>query len=198
MARNRAAIIRAAQLVIANHGSDSSIDLFAEQAEVSISTLYKHFENKEALILEAFAEAFRRWEEDSDLLVKGVEDPLEELVAPMRLILRLRETHPLYAQMVERNFAQLPKYLWKIEEGLTAHIYELLGKGILNFDLPEIRVRLISACLYSSIGIQIRSPDATEADADAAIEVILGLLQIPEATAKNLARAALPKPAASS
>ena len=193
VARNRAAILRAAQSVIAHQGSGSSIDLFADEAGVSVSTLYKHFENKENLITEAIASAFHQWEEDIDLVLAGIDDPMQELVAPMKLFLRLRETHPLYANMMARNFSDLPKYFWKTEEGLTAHIQELLERGLLQFDFPELRIRMMSACLTAAIGEHLTNPEATQADADAAIEVILGLLQIPQATAKKLARIPLPQ-----
>lgn len=98
VARNHAALLRASQRVLAEIGPEASIDQFAEAAEVSVSTIYKHFENKEALIEAANLGAFHDWEDWADAFVKETDDPLEELILPMRLFLRLKKTHPLYAK----------------------------------------------------------------------------------------------------
>ena len=85
VARNRAALLRASQRVLAEIGPEASIDQFAEAAEISVSTIYKHFDNKEALIAAAYIEAFHDWELWADEQLKGIDDPLEDLVMPMRL-----------------------------------------------------------------------------------------------------------------
>lgn len=192
VARNRVALIKAAQRVLAEHGAEASIDVFAQEAEVSVSTIYKHFPNKEALIVEAFASAFHQWEADSDAVLQQIIDPIEELVAPMRLFMRLKHTHPLFAAMVARNTGELPRAFGRTEVGLVLHIEELRKKKLLKFDNPEIRIRLISACLASTMAEQIVNPAATERGADTAIAVILGLLEIPEEIARQVATKPLP------
>jgi AcrR family transcriptional regulator len=107
---------------LAEIGPEASIDQFAEAAEISVSTIYKHFDNKEALISAAFIEAFRDWELWADTQLEGIEDPLEDLVLPMRLFLRVKNTHPLYAAMSARNLADIPKYFHGTEEGLALQI----------------------------------------------------------------------------
>ena len=46
VARNRTAIIKAAQEVLASDGSDATVESVAVLAEMSISTIYKHFPNR--------------------------------------------------------------------------------------------------------------------------------------------------------
>ena len=193
VARNRAALLRATQRVCAELGPEASIDQFADAAEVSVSTIYKHFENKDALIEAAYIDAFHEWEVWTDALIEGIEDPLTELVTPMRLFLRVKKTHPLYAAMSARNLADLPKYFHGTEEGLMEHIDELLKAKIIEIDSPAIRIRSISACMLAGLADQLLNPAATESDADATIEVILSILGISAAKAKKLAHAELPK-----
>ena len=193
VARNRAALLRATQRVCAELGPEASIDQFADAAEVSVSTIYKHFENKDALIEAAYIDAFHEWEVWTDALLEGIEDPLAELVTPMRLFLRVKKTHPLYAAMSARNLADLPKYFHDTEEGLIEHIDELIKAKIIEIESPAIRIRSISACMLAGLADQLLNPAATESDADATIEVILSILGISAAKAKKLAHAELPK-----
>ena len=194
VARNHAALLRASQRVLAEIGPEASIDQFAEAAEVSVSTIYKHFENKDALIEAANLGAFHDWEEWADAFVKETEDPLEELILPMRLFLRLKKTHPLYAAMSARNLADLPKYFHGTEEGLVEHIGELMKKKIIEIESPAIRIRSISACILAGLADQLLNPAAKETDADATVEVILSILGISPAKAKKLAHGPISLP----
>ena len=193
VARNHASLLRASQRVLAEIGPEASIDQFAEAAEVSVSTIYKHFENKDALIAASYIDAFHQWEVWADSLLEGISDPLTELVAPMRLFLRLKRTHPMYAAMAARNLADLPKYFHGTEEGLIEHIGELMKAKTIEIESPAIRIRSISACILAGLADQLLNPAATESDADATIEVILSILGISGAKAKKLAHAELPK-----
>ena len=191
VARNRVALIKAAQHVLAEIGPEASIEEFAEAAQISVSTIYKHFENKDALIDAAFVEAFRDWEAWTDEALGKIKDPLEELVVPMRLFLRVKRTHPLYAGMIARNFPNLAKYLSTSTENLQIHVKELHAAKIITCENIPIRVRSISASLVAALGDQFFNPAAKESDGDTAIEVILGLLSIPPAKVKKLAHSPL-------
>ena len=193
VARNHASLVRASQQVLAGIGPEASIDQFAEAAEVSVSTIYKHFENKDALIEAAFLDAFHEWEVWIDALLEGIKDPLTELVTPMRMFLRVKKTHPLYAAMSARNLSDLPKYFHGTEEGLIEHVDELIKAKIIEIESPAIRIRSISACILAGLADQLVNPAATEKDADSTIEVVLSILGISAAKAKKLAHAELPK-----
>ena len=192
VARNRASLLRASQSLLAEVGPDASIDQFAEAAEISVSTIYKHFDNKEALIAAAYIQAFHDWELWADEILKDVADPLDELIMPVRLFLRLKKTHPLYASMAARNMANLPRYFHGTEEGLIEHIDELMKKKIIDIESPAIRIRSLSACILAGLADQLLNPAATEKDADATVEVILSILGISPAKAKKLAHGPMP------
>jgi len=190
--RNHAALLRASQQLLAEIGPGASMDQFAEAAEVSVSTIYKHFENKEALIEAAYIGAYLDWELWAKGVAEVIEDPLEELVMPMRLFLRLKKTHPLYAAMSARNLADLPRYFNGTEEGLVEHIGELMKANIIEIESPAIRIRSISACVLAGLADQLLNPAATEKDADATVEVALSILGISPAKAKKLAHGPMP------
>ena len=193
VARNRASLLRSTQEVLAEVGPEASIDQFAEAAEIAVSTIYKHFENKEALVEAAFVEAFHDWEEWADQILPETKDPMENLIMPMRLFLRLKKTHPLYAAMSARNVANLPKYFHGTEEGMIEPIGELMKAKIIDIDSPAIRIRSISACVLAGLTDQLLNPSAKESDADATVEVILSILGISPAKAKKLAHGPMPK-----
>jgi AcrR family transcriptional regulator len=192
VARNRAALLLSTQRVLAEIGPEATIEQISEIAEVSVSTIYKHFENKEQLMEAAYISGFRTWELWVDEVLKEIDDPLEELIAPMRMMLRIKATHPLYAQMTARNINEVPKYFPGTEEGLVIHIQELVKKKLLVIDNQEIRIRMVSACLLTGLAEQIFNPAAKFEDADNAVEVILGILGVSPAKAKKLAHGALP------
>ncbi|HET6507700.1 MAG TPA: helix-turn-helix domain-containing protein [Baekduia sp.] len=54
--RNRAAMLRAAREVFAEHGIDAPLDLIARTAGVGRGTQYRHFPNREALLTALFEE----------------------------------------------------------------------------------------------------------------------------------------------
>ena len=146
----------------------------------------------EALIAAAYIEAFHDWELWADEQLKGIDDPLEDLVMPMRLFLRVKKTHPVYAAMSARNLADIPKYFHGTEEGLVEHIGELMKKKIIDIESPAIRIRSLSACILAGLADQLLNPAAKDSDADATVEVILSILGISPAKAKKLAHGPMP------
>jgi AcrR family transcriptional regulator len=57
--RNRERILESARAVFAENGADAQIDDVARQAGVGVGTVYRHFETKEALLVELLREKFR-------------------------------------------------------------------------------------------------------------------------------------------
>jgi AcrR family transcriptional regulator len=57
-ARNKARLIKDAQIVLAEIGPSATIEQIADHAEVSPTTIYKYFENKDHLFVEALSEAW--------------------------------------------------------------------------------------------------------------------------------------------
>lgn len=92
VARNRLALLRSTQEILAIKGEAVTIEDIAEHAEVAVSTIYKHFKDKDALIGATLLWGFKSWEEWALKQVVEIDDPLEQLVTPMRLFVRVNKT----------------------------------------------------------------------------------------------------------
>lgn len=193
VARNRKALINSTQRVLADVGPSATIEQFSEAAGISVSTIYKHFKDKDALITAAIIEAMREWEAWSDGILKNVSDPFESLVMPMRLFLRSHETHPLFARMAAQNTDYVLATMASITSTLAAHVAQLTQEKILVIDKPAIRVRNVAACLFAALAHQVTDATATKTDGDNAVEVAIGMLGITPHLAKELAHGKLPK-----
>lgn len=192
VARNRAALIRAAQRVFADIGPSATIESVAAQAEVAPSTVYKHFGSKEKLLEIALLEAFSSWQEWA-VAQPNSADPFVHLVFPMRLFVRMRTTHPLYAQLVKSCFGEMHKYLPVTNTGFGENLRHLQTSGELKIDNLDIRVQNFGACLFGILDTQLHNPNSEDAEADTAIEIALGMLCISPARAKKLAHSPLPQ-----
>lgn len=192
VARNRAALIRAAQQVFAELGPTATMEAVATQAEVAPSTVYKHFGTKEALLEISILEAFSTWQEWA-LERSEHTDPLMHLVLPMRLFARMRTTHPLYSQLVKSCFSEVHKTLPVSNTGFAENLRHLQSIDVIEIDNFDIRVQNLGACLFEILDTQLHNPKSPDSDADLAIEIALGMLCISPAKAKKLAHSPLPK-----
>lgn len=192
-ARNRIALLKAAQAVLAEHGPDATIDQFADEAQISISTIYKHFDNKDALVEAALVTAMTNWEEWMAGVMAEVADPLEQLVTPIRLFLRMRTTHPRYAQLVARNLVAVSTHTPALTMGIQAHVKQLLKAGVLKIDNPELRLRNLNAVIFSAMQAQLVDARSKDAAADIAVEIGLGMLGLTPAKAHKIMSTPLPK-----
>jgi len=193
VARNRAALIRSTQEVLAEIGPGATIEQVSKAANLSVTTIYQHFETKELLFETAILSGMHEWQAWVDSVIAEITDPLEELVIPMRLLMRAAETHPMLAQMAAQNQSELPKYRSQISSGFAQHVRELVEKKILKIDDLEIRIALFFAIGLSAFTSQILIPGIKASDADKAIEIGLSILGISEAKARKLAHAKLPE-----
>jgi len=192
VARNHAALLRATQEVLANMGPKATIEDIAKHAQVSVSTIYKHFDTKDALFGEAFLAAMGDWKNYVDQLMSDVKDPLEALVIPARLLLRLSQSHELYAQLLKRNLGETLQFTSQLSSGLAADVKKLVKAKVLDMDNVEIRAQCFFASLFPAMSNQLMNPHAKISDADTAIEMALSILNISPAKAKKLARGKLP------
>jgi AcrR family transcriptional regulator len=192
VARNRAALIKSTQGVLASIGPLATIDEVSEAAGLSVSTIYKHFETKEALFQVSIATAMIEWQGWVDQYLVELSDPLEELLLPARLFMRIKETHPLYAQMSARNLNEIARYLPEMTGGFSKHVKDLVKAKVINVDNLEIRIESFTGVLFATVSNQLLNPKAKPIDADIALEVGLSLLGISPAKAKKLAHGKLP------
>lgn len=191
--RNRAALLHSTQKVLAIKGQAATIEDIAEHAQIAVSTVYKHFKDKDALISATILNAFAEWETWAESLAVQSKDPLEQLVIPMRLFVRLNKTHPHHAQTLVNYFAVVARIVPQLQVKLIAHVSALNKAKLLKLNDPAAASRHFHAVMTFAVIDQVTNPKATEKDADESVYAALALFGIPEALAKKLAFAPLPK-----
>ena len=192
VARNRAALLQSTQEVLAIKGQSVTIEDIAEHAQVAVSTIYKHFKDKDALIEATMLWGFASWEEWALNQIADVEDPLEQLVIPMRLFVRAHISHPHHAQSVVNFLGLMRNIAPKAGENLTVLLQLLAKIKVLNIENPEVLAKNIYAILTFTLLDQATNPNATLAEADEAIRSALSMLGISEAKARKLTESKLP------
>ena len=186
VARNRKKILSAAQEVLAEHGPESTVEAVSEKAEIAISTIYKHFETRDALFENAVASSMLDWESWAFSQIDENASPLEKLVTPARLLFRIGETHQLYAKMLATNPTVIARALPLLTAHLSQDIRELVDQGVLEIDYVEIRIRNLQGAFLQTFLNKLSNPATSNKDVDKGIELALGLIGINAADAKAI------------
>ena len=185
--RNRAALLHSTQEVLAVKGQAATIEDIAEHAQIAVSTVYKHFKDKDALISATILNAFAEWESWAESLAVQSKDPLQRLVLPMRLFVRLNRTHPHHAQTLVNYFAVVAQIVPQLQVKLVAHVSALNKAKLLKLENPSAAVKHFHAVITFAVVEQVTNPKATEKDGDESVRAALRLLGIPDELAIKLA-----------
>ena len=185
-ARNRARLIKDAQEVLAEIGPSATIEQIASHAEVSPTTIYKYFENKDALFLEALSDAwegFIGWANSS--MTPG--DMLEITLDTGRKLFWARKSHPLYANMLHNSLNQMPNFLVQSDKGVGKKVFKALAvSGDLkaeDFDERFILWTNIYTGLLRSVFV---TEELSPSEAEVAFAIGLSVWGISDAKAKKL------------
>ena len=190
--RNREALLRSTQEVLAVKGHAVTIEDIAGHAQVAVSTIYKHFADKEALISTTMLWGFAEWMTKVQSLGDHLSDPLEKLVLPMRLFVRAKTTHPDHAKNMVNFLEITTRFLPVLESELSEHIQDLTKAKLLTCDDPDVAARNLHAVLLSTLVNQVTNQKAKVEDADASIRVALSMVGISEAKARKLTESKIP------
>jgi len=191
--RNRQLLIRSAQQVLATQGRDASTKELASAAGMSVGSIYQHFGSKEGLVQAAIAEALDEWNRWVEELITGVDDPLERLIIPMRMILRLASTHPEFAALFSNCSATITEMIVEFtpSEPFRA-VSVLVESGDLTIDDIGPRTQTVLSSVAMLALIRFRSGEGDDAHADRSIGFILEMLGLSPAEATQLVNRPLP------
>lgn len=192
LARRRAELIAAAQHTVAESGPEAPIEQFAADADVSIATLYKHFGSKDGLLAAAAVDGQQRWEAWMAETVSVLPSELEQFVTAGRLVLRGHELQPELASMGARILATTRIDVGILISEMSERIKRLIAEGVVVSDQTDLRMRLYLACIINEFVRQASLPKPKPDEADAVVELALGLLGLTPARAKKLVQAPLP------
>ncbi len=185
LARNRASLIKSAQEVLADIGPEATIEQLASYAQVSSTTLYKYFENKETLFAEALDQAWREWVIWS---YNGAQpaSSLEAVTDSARKLFWIKDTHPIFAKVIQ-NVLRNPKFMIDaIREGATATFKSLAKQGYITEVDFEKRIVLWAYCLIGLLTSVHVTGELSPQDAEGAFGIGLSIWGVSEAKAKKL------------
>ena len=106
-ARTRAALIRAAQTLIAQGRTNAAILEITQAADVGMGSFYNHFDTKEQLYDAAYEAVIDAHGQQLDLVTSDIEDPAEVFASSFRLAGRLHRREPDFSRVLLNNLTRL-------------------------------------------------------------------------------------------
>ena len=184
-ARNRAALITHAQEVLAEVGPSATIEQLAAHAQVSPTTIYKYFNNKEVLFAEALNQLWEEWLKWSGQ-TRTAGEPLENVLDAGRKLFRIKQHDPILAQVLH-NAVKDPQFAMQALQGEGDKVFITLAKmgAIKSEDLEERLIlwkNIFTGICISLYGNEEISPE----EADVALGIGLSVWGISEAKAKKI------------
>jgi AcrR family transcriptional regulator len=192
VARNRLALLKATQIVLAEHGPSATIEMVAEAAEIAVSTIYKHFDHKEVLFETALISAMKEWEEWALGTLAEVSDPYERLVFPLRLQAKLRVTHPVFANILAHNTADFIKAVPLANFGIERAAMDLQAAQIIDAENIDVRMQNLVKIITLTMVEMCSDMEMTEENALLRFSIGLEMLGLPPKKIKSLFSAPLP------
>ena len=191
-ARNRLALIKAAQDVLAEIGPEATVEQFVARAQVSPTTIYNHFYNKEALFKQALAEAWREW---IDWAHGGIpaDESLEVAVDVCRRLFRIGKTHPEFARLISKALVNPGFIIEAVKEDAMPAAKQFARLGQINKAEFDKRIRLFSYCVAGILSAVQTTNELSPSDADASLGIALGILGVSPAKANSMVSRQLEK-----
>jgi AcrR family transcriptional regulator len=154
--RNRERILESARTVFAEYGADAQMDDVARQAGVGVGTVYRHFETKEALLVELLREKFR-------LFAARTREALEQDGEPFAVLedlLRRNADTAASDAAVQHALAGAGDSIWMQaadeQEALIAVTSELIARarsaGTVRPDLEANDIAMLMCGVCSTMG----------------------------------------------
>jgi len=184
-ARNRAALIEAAQQVLAEIGPSATIDQLVNQAQVSPNTVYNYFESKEQLFSEALGQIWQDWviwAYDG----QPVGESFQAMIKVCRKLFLVEKTHPLFSGIL-KNTLDNPDFVIQAVQGSALQDFRAaMTRGELSSDSFDQRMLLWTYCLAGILHAVHVSGTLSPNQADEALEISLSIWDLSPAKARKL------------
>ena len=154
--RNRERILESARAVFAEYGADAQIYDVARQAGVGVGTVYRHFETKEALLVELLREKFR-------LFAARAREALEQHGEPFAVLedlLRRNAQTAASDAAVQHALAGAGENIWMQAEAEQQELVAVTGQliararraGTIRQDVEANDIAMLMCGLCSTMG----------------------------------------------
>ena len=193
-ARTRAALIRAAQTLIAQGRTNVTVLEITEAADVGMGSFYNHFETKEQLFEAAIEAVMDGYGQLLDDLTADIEDPAEVFACSFRLTGRLYRKEPELSRVLLNNVLRL----LSADNGLAPRARRDIAAAVVagRFAVEDIDVAVtMAAGSLLALGQLLHDqPDRdVEETTDAVTEDLLRMLGVPRRQAHRICHLALPE-----
>jgi AcrR family transcriptional regulator len=185
-ARNRAALLVAGQEVLAEIGPSATIEQLAGHAQVSPTTIYKYFTNKDELFIQALGELWHGWISWAFAQSTST-DRLEAALTVARRLFRVKETHPLLGQVLHNTLKEMPDFFIEADEKTAKRVFsEFATAGKIDGENFEQRFGLWTS-MYLSLATSVHVTEVlTPDEADLGMGMALSIWGLSEAKAKKI------------
>jgi AcrR family transcriptional regulator len=191
--RTRAALVKAAQRLIAEGKINVPVLEITKAADVGMGSFYNHFDSKEQLFEAAIADVLDAHGAMLDRLTESIDDPAETFATSFRLTGRLFRRRPQESEVLLANGPALlsadrglaPRALRDIKVGVAA--------GRFKVDDPELALAMAGGALLGLGKLLRDNPDRDDARAaDTVTESVLQLLGLSPEEARAVCQRPLP------
>ena len=192
-ARTRAALIRAAQTLIAEGRTNVPILEITQAADVGMGSFYNHFETKEQLFEAAVEDVMDGYGQLLDDLTADIDDPAKVFACSFRLTGRLNRREPELSRVFLNNVLRL----LSAESGLAPRARRDIGAAVEagTFDVEDIDVAVtMTAGALLALGQLLHDQPERDVEetTDRVTEDLLRMLGVPRRQAQRIASLPLP------
>ena len=193
-ARTRAALIRAAQTLIAEGKTNVPILEITQAADVGMGSFYNHFETKEELFEAAVEDVMDGYGQLLDDLTADIDDPAMVFACSFRLTGRLHRREPELSRVLLNNVLRL----LSADNGLAPRARRDIAAGVAagRFDVEDldVAVTMAAGALIALGQLLLDQPDRdVEETTDRVTEDLLRMFGVPRRQAHRICTLPLPK-----
>jgi AcrR family transcriptional regulator len=191
--RTRAALVKAAQVLIAEGRLNVPVLEITQSADVGMGSFYNHFDSKEQLFAAAVADVLDTHGAVLDHLTADIEDPAAVFACSFRLTGRFFRERPQESRILLANWGALLTSDKGLAPRALRDIKAAVAAGRFTVDDPELALAVAGGALLG-LGVLLQSQPQRDADttSDAAAESVLQLFGMSADDAREVCALPLP------
>ena len=192
-AQTRAALIRAAQTLIAEGRTNAPIMEITQAADVGMGSFYNHFETKEQLFEAAVEAVMDGYGQLLDELTADIEDPAEVFACSFRLTGRLNRREPELSRVLLNNVLRLLSADSGLAPRARRDIAAAVEAGRFDVEDLDVAVTMTAGALLALGQLLHDQPERdVEKTTDRLTEDLLRMLGVPRRQAQRICALPLP------
>ena len=192
-ARTRAALIRAAQTLIAEDRTNVPILEITQAADVGLGSFYNHFETKEDLFEAAVEAVMDGFGQVLDDLTTGIVDPAEVFACSFRLTGRLQRKEPELSRVFLNSVLRLLSADTGLAPRARRDIKAAMDAGRFDIEDLDVAVTMTAGVLIALGQLLHDQPERdVEETTDRVTEQLLRTFGVRAVAARRLCRLPLP------